>query len=145
RTVTVWLAIDDVDAGNAAMRFLPRTHDKGPLPWKAPEGPAALDQEIVDAERFGAPVSNDLAAGQASLHADMLAHGSLPNLSDRRRCGLTIRYCPPEVSILDAGWARGIEAIVCRGRDPSGRWRHHPRPTGDDVSAANGPRNVGGN
>ncbi len=145
RTVTVWLAIDDVDVGNAAMRFLPRTHDKGPLAWKAPDGPAVFDREIVDVERFGAPVSNDLRAGQVSLHADMLAHGSLPNLSDRRRCGLTIRYCPPEVRVLDAEWAGGVEAILCRGTDRGGYWRHHPRPDGDDVSAANGPRNLGGN
>ncbi|MEM9975802.1 MAG: phytanoyl-CoA dioxygenase family protein [Pseudomonadota bacterium] len=146
RTVTVWLAIDDADAGNAAMQFIPRTHDKGALAWEKPDAAGhVLDREIVGWEEMGAPVVNTLRAGQLSLHADMLAHGSAANASDRRRCGLTIRYCPPEVRITDETWARGIEAILCRGEDPSGTWRHHPRPEGDDVSAENSPRNLGGN
>ena len=32
RTVTVWLAIDDADEENAAMRFIPGSHDKGEIP-----------------------------------------------------------------------------------------------------------------
>lgn len=144
RTVTVWLAIDDADEENAAMQFLPRTHDRGHLEWRQSTGPAALHQEIVGVETLGQPVSNNLRAGQISMHADMLAHGSQANLSDRRRCGLTIRYCPPEVEIVDPAWKRGVEAIICRGSDPTGRWQHHGRPDGDDVSPENGPRDIGG-
>ncbi|MBV6656190.1 MAG: phytanoyl-CoA dioxygenase family protein [Devosiaceae bacterium] len=145
RTVTVWLAIDDTDAENAAMRFLPRTHDKGPLEWRAAGDGNVLNKELVGAEAMGEPVSNDLLAGQFSLHADMLAHGSLPNRSDRRRCGLTIRYCPPEVTVTDDTWKQGIEAIICRGFDPSERWQHHARPQSDVFIPKDGPRNVGGN
>ncbi|MEN0000763.1 MAG: phytanoyl-CoA dioxygenase family protein [Pseudomonadota bacterium] len=145
RTVTVWLAIDDVDEENAAMRFIPRTHDLGHLAWREPTGDAALNQELVGTEKLGEPVVNALRAGQVSLHADMLAHGSLANTSHRRRCGLTIRYCPPEVRITDEEWKKGIEAIICRGTDPSGHWQHHARPTGNDVAPENSPRNVGGN
>ncbi|MEO0701039.1 MAG: phytanoyl-CoA dioxygenase family protein [Pseudomonadota bacterium] len=146
RTVTVWLAIDDTDAGNAAMQFIPRTHDKGALKWRKPDRATnVLDREIVGWQAMGEPVVNALKAGQMSLHADMLAHGSNANLSDRRRCGLTIRYCPPEVRMTDDAWAKGIEAIICRGSDPSGYWHHHARPTGEDVSADNSPRNLGGN
>ena len=145
RTVTVWLAIDDADEENAAMRFIPATHDKGELKWHRAEGDVVLDKELDGVDALGAPFSNDLKAGQFSLHADMLAHGSLANASARRRAGLTIRYCPPEVRVTDDRWKRGVEAIICRGADPEGYWRHHPRPQGDDVSAENGPRNLGGN
>lgn len=145
RTVTVWLAIDDADEDNAAMRFIPRTHDKGPLEWRAPEGESVLDREMVGADMMGKPVINNLKAGQFSLHADMLAHGSLPNRSDRRRCGLTLRYCPPEVVATDPTWEAGVEAILCRGIDPTGRWHHHPRPESDVFDRNNGPRSVGGN
>ncbi|WP_424976293.1 phytanoyl-CoA dioxygenase family protein [Dinoroseobacter sp. S124A] len=144
RTVTVWLAIDDTDAENAAMQFIPRSHDKGALDWRASEG-GVLNKELVDTASLGAPVTNALRAGEMSVHADMLAHGSAANLSNRRRCGLTIRYCPPEVRMTDAAWAQGIEAILCRGNDPSGHWRHHARPRGNDVSPENSPRNLGGN
>lgn len=147
RTVTVWLAVDDADAGNAAMKFLPRTHDGGRLPVR-PAAPGSVFHIEVDEAATGplpAPVSNDLAAGQCSLHADMLVHGSLGNASDRRRCGLTLRYCPPAVRITDADWARGVEAVICRGADPTGTWRHHPRPANDDPAATSSPHVVGAN
>jgi len=145
RTVTVWLAIDDTDEENSAMRFIPRTHDKGPMRWEPAAEGSVLDRELVGADSLGDPVSNILKAGQFSMHADMLAHGSLPNRSNRRRCGLTIRYCPPDVAITDAQWGKGIEAILCRGQDTTGTWHHHPRPASDRLVLADGPRNIGGN
>ncbi|MEO0860481.1 MAG: phytanoyl-CoA dioxygenase family protein [Pseudomonadota bacterium] len=144
RTATVWLAIDDADQGNGAMRFLPRSHDKGALPVRSAGQDAVLGLETVGANALGAPISNTLRAGQVSLHADMLVHGSLPNRSNRRRCGLTLRYCPPEVRFTDEAWADRVEAILCRGTGTP-HWRHHPRPLGDDVSPENSPLNVGGN
>lgn len=132
RTVTVWLAIDDADQENAAMMFLPGTHTRGHLKWRQVSGPAVLNQEIEDIAQFGEPVFDELKAGEFSLHADMLAHGSEPNHSDRRRCGLTIRYCPPSVRALDRRWARG--GVLCRGSDPAGNWAHNPRPAGEDVN-----------
>lgn len=143
RTVTVWLAIDEADRDNAAMMFLPGTHKVGHLEWKESDRPAVLQQEIVGVERFGDPVYDELRAGQISLHADMLAHGSEPNPSDRRRCGLTIRYCPPEVKALKPAWAGN--AVIVRGEDPTGRWKHHDRPAGDDLSLADKPKSIGGN
>ena len=142
RTVTVWLAVDDADAGNAAMRFLPGTHAGGELPMEAVAG-AAFDRGIADVARLGAPVTNALRAGQCSLHADMLVHGSEANRSDRRRCGLTLRYCPPSVAITDDGWRRGVEAVLCRGAP--GGWAVHPRPATDDIRGVTSPRAVGNN
>jgi len=106
RTVTVWLAIDDADEENSVMKFIPQTYDKGHLQWKEASGDHVLSQEILSVESMGEPVVNSLKAGQFSLHADMLAHGSSVNNSNRRRCGLTIRYCPPTVKAIDPGWAK---------------------------------------
>lgn len=145
RTVTVWLAIDDADAENSAMRFIPRSHDKGALETYKSEGESVFHKETSEAEALGRPFVNTLRAGECSLHADMLVHGSLPNASDRRRCGLTLRYCPPEVAITDAMWARGVEAIICRGSDPTGTWQHHPRPDNDNITATTSPHAVGNN
>ncbi|MDJ0822627.1 MAG: phytanoyl-CoA dioxygenase family protein [Paracoccaceae bacterium] len=145
RTVTVWLAIDDADAENAAMRFIPGSHDQRAIETTAMGADSVFHKGIANAERYGAPFTNALKAGQMSLHADMLVHGSQANLSDRRRCGLTLRYCPPEVRITDADWARGVEAIIARGSDPTGQWRHHPRPENDDIRATHSPHVVGNN
>ncbi|MEM6381781.1 MAG: phytanoyl-CoA dioxygenase family protein [Pseudomonadota bacterium] len=145
RTVTVWLAIDDADEDNGALQFIPQTHDKGRLAWRKAGDRDVLDKSIVDVDSLGEPVFNTLKAGEFSLHADMLAHGSRPNLSGRRRCGLTIRYCPPEVTVTDKTWRRGIEPIICRGKERTGHWEHHQRPSSDAFDPSKGPRNVGGN
>jgi len=143
RTVTVWLAIDDADPENSAMKFLPGTHTRGHLKWKVTEQDAVLGQEIENAETMGEPVYDVLKAGQFSLHADMLAHGSEPNRSDRRRCGLTIRYCPPEVEPLDRNW--GQNAILCRGRCDKPWWRFIEPPAGEDLSSPVTHKSIGGN
>ena len=133
RTVTAWLAIDDADRENSAMMFVPGTHRKGHLEWRGTAGPAVLHQEIADIGQYGDPVHDELKAGQFSLHADMLAHGSEPNATDRRRCGLTIRYCPPSVVPLNPGWTRN--AILCRGSADGSAWRFSPAPVGEDIQA----------
>jgi hypothetical protein len=143
RTVTVWLAIDDADADNAAMQFIPGTHAVGHLQWRETDKPAVLGQEIVNITQYGQPVMDALKAGEISLHADMLAHGSGPNTSARRRCGLTVRYCPPTVRALNPLWAQ--QAILCRGNDPTGRWANNPRPAGEDLSPLHKPKSIGGN
>jgi len=145
RTVTVWLAIDDADAENSAMQWIPKTHNKGHLPIEETEEGSVFHMQTASADSMGAPVVDELRAGQFSLHADMLVHGSGPNLSDRRRCGLTLRYCPPEVRVVDDEWSRGVEAIICRGEDPYGHWRHHERPDNDDITRTSTPHAYGNN
>lgn len=143
RTVTVWLAIDDADAENAAMRFIPGSHDKGAMDVRPTGAEAVFHQETANAESLGRPFTNALRAGQISLHADMLVHGSEPNRSDRRRCGLTLRYCPPTVETTNEAWAKGVEALLCRG--DAGTWATHPRPDNDDITQTTSPHVVGNN
>lgn len=132
RTITVWLAIDDTDTENACMSFLPGTHRLGHLAWKRTDKPAVLNQEIEEIGKYGRPVPVELKAGEIELHADMLAHGSPPNTSSRRRCGLTMRYCPTSVRSVNGGWRS--QAILCRGRDPDAYWTPAPRPDGEDLA-----------
>ena len=145
RTVTVWLAIDDADAENSAMRFIPGTHNQGALAIQKTGENAVFHIETQGGDDLGEPFVNALRAGEMSLHADMLVHGSLANASPRRRCGLTLRYCPPEVRLTDTVWAEGVEAIICRGEDKSGIWRHHPRPENNDIRNTSSPHVVGNN
>ncbi len=142
RTVTVWLAIDDADVENSCMHFLPGTHNRGHLEWHEAQTPGVLNQELTNVEQYGAPVPDELKAGEFSLHADMLAHGSGPNQSNRRRCGLTIRYCPPSVEPVDRGW--GKQAILCRGHCDNPHWHFPPAPAGESLTAAK-PKQIGGN
>lgn len=128
QTVTAWLAVDDADVGNACMRFLPGSHLHGHLPYRESDAEErnVLNQTVDGAEaRFGAPVNVELRAGQMSLHTDLLLHGSGANTSDRRRCGLTLRYCTTHVRAY-LGW--NGKGVVIRGRDPDGHWGDPPRP-----------------
>jgi len=127
KTVTVWLAIDDADIENACMRFIPGSHWLGHLTHRLSETDEAnvLNQTVPDAEKLGEPVNIELKAGEISIHSDLLLHGSEANRSTRRRCGLTLRYCPAEVR-AELGW--NAKGVVVSGRDESGHWANPPRP-----------------
>jgi hypothetical protein len=130
KAVTVWLAIDDASVENACIRFIPGTHHLGHLTYKLSENDEAnvLNQTVPGAETLGQPVDVELQAGTISIHSDLLLHGSEANQSSRRRCGLTLRYCPASVR-AELGWnAKGV--IVC-GQDDSGHWANPPRPETD--------------
>ena len=127
KTVTVWLAIDDADIGNACMRFIPGSHWLGHLTYHMTEdaGDTVLNQEVDNAAQFGTPMDVELKAGEISVHADLLLHSSPANASDRRRCGLTLRYCAAEVR---AGQGWNAKGVIVSGSDPSGHWLNPPRP-----------------
>jgi non-heme Fe2+,alpha-ketoglutarate-dependent halogenase len=129
KAVTVWLAIDDADRGNACMRFLPGTHTLGHLTYKLSEQDETnvLNQTVPDIDRFGEPVYVELNAGAASVHSDLLLHGSEANASPRRRCGLTLRYAPADVR-AGLGWhEKGV--VVAGTAGP--HWANRPRPAED--------------
>lgn len=130
KAVTVWLAIDDADVENACMRFISGSHHFGYLTYRPSDAAEhnVLNQTIENAEQYGQPVDDVLRAGEASLHSDLLLHGSEANDSDRRRCGLTLRYCAADVrAAMD--WNQ--KGVVVSGSDPSGHWANRPRPDAD--------------
>ncbi len=127
KTVTVWLAVDDADEENACMRFIAGSHHFGHLTYRpsSPDEHNVLDQTIENPEQYGYVVNDVLRAGQMSLHCDLLLHGSQANTSDRRRCGLTLRYCTPDVRAY-CDWH--LKGVVVAGRDTTGHWANPGRP-----------------
>jgi chlorinating enzyme len=130
KTATVWLAVDDANVENACMRFLAGSHHMGHLTYRrsSPDEHNVLDQTVKNAEQYGTPVDVELQAGEVSIHADLLLHGSEANQSDRRRCGLTLRYCAAEVR-AEMDWNH--KGVLVRGADPSGHWANPKRPDSD--------------
>ena len=127
RTATVWLAIDDADEENACMRFIPGSHRHGQLRWRESDENEnnVLNQTVENALDYGTPVDNVLRAGQMSIHNDLLLHGSNANDSDRRRCGLTLRYCAAEVHAYMDWNQKGV--VVAGEADPR-LWPGAARP-----------------
>ena len=131
RTVTVWLAVDDVDETNSPMEFISGSHTLGAIPYESAPEDSVLSQEIPDAKKYGKPFANVMPAGSMSIHTSTLIHGSKRN-PVKRRCGLTLRYIPPTCGVLEYARKSLYRGIVCRGNgDP---WEHIPEPNGDDLS-----------
>ena len=137
KTVTVWLAIDDADVENSAMQIIPQSHKHGQIEFETSkaEEQNVLNQTVKKPVNYGlSPVALEMKAGQISLHSDLLLHGSEPNTSDRRRCGLTMRFIPPEVRALNR-WNQ--DSIVARGIDPDDHWFAASRPQFDQIPDRN--------
>ncbi len=126
KAVTVWLAIDDADTENACMRFIRGSHHFGHLTYRpsSSEEHNVLNQTIENPEQYGEPVDDILRAGEVSLHSDLLLHGSEANDSDRRRCGLTLRYAAADVR-AHLGW--NAKGVLLSGTDADGHWANPPR------------------
>jgi chlorinating enzyme len=130
KAVTFWLAIDDADQENACMKFIAGSHHYGHMTYRpsSSDDHNVLNQSIDSAEQYGQIVWNPVQAGWASIHSDLLLHGSEVNRSDRRRCALTLRYCSAEVhAALD--WNQ--KGVQVRGRDQRGHWANVARPSAE--------------
>ncbi len=127
KAVTVWLAIDDADVENACMRFLAGSHHFGHLTFRPSDSTEhnVLNQTVENAEQYGTPVDDCLQAGWASIHTDLLLHGSEGNTSARRRCGLTLRYAAADVRAY-LEWNQ--KGVWVKGEDTTGHWSNRERP-----------------
>lgn len=122
---TVWLAIDDADVENGCMRVIPGSHKLGQLPHGKSTRPGNLlsvNQEVpLELIDESTAIDFPLRAGQASVHDGLLVHGSNPNHSTRRRCGMTIRFTTPEITLVSSDNTKPLWVpMLMRGTD-----RHH--------------------
>ena len=125
-TVSCWLAIDDTTIENGCMKFIPGSHRFGLIDYEMSknEEKNVLNQTVHKAENYGDPLTIELNAGQISIHSDLLLHSSNPNISEYRRCGLSLRYCTPDVKAY-AGWA--AKSVLVAGNDIQNNWLN-PEP-----------------
>lgn len=105
--VTSWYAIDDSTRENGCMQVIPRRHHGRLLEHGKSDRPGNLlsvNQETqVSDEEAASAVDCILKAGEISLHEGTTVHGSLPNRTDSRRCGVTVRYIPAHVRPVAEG------------------------------------------
>lgn len=102
--LTLWLAVDHSDASNGCLRVVKGSH-KSDLAELKPDrsvrnvlGSATHTDKDIDPSQVADLV---LAPGDVSIHHPNIVHGSEPNTSDRRRCGLTIRYISTSTQCTD--------------------------------------------
>jgi hypothetical protein len=115
--VTVWLALDDVDAANGCMQVIPGSHLTAPgfdsyAPVDGTKNTFPTQAAGVDAAQ-AAPL--ELRRGECSLHDGRIVHGADPNTSDRRRLGYTMRYLSARTTVYPDRNA-GHRLWLARGR-----------------------------
>ncbi|HVU14029.1 MAG TPA: phytanoyl-CoA dioxygenase family protein [Phototrophicaceae bacterium] len=125
-TVTVWLAFDEVDEENGAMKLIPGSHKAGLLKHQRRDKTDSILTLELENGTFDerAAVQFNLKAGEVSLHDDRAVHGSPANPSARRRAGLTLRYTGTNVK-NDLSVNPNFKTYLCRGMD-----EYHYNPVG---------------
>ena len=100
------------------MRVVKGTHIQGAFKHHTNKAQnLILDQEVSnDQIKQDDIISLNLKAGEISLHNDALLHGSEPNISNNRRCGLTMRFSPVNVKADLSIWPH-FEGQLVRGID----------------------------
>ena len=140
--ITAWYAVDDSDEENGCMQVIPGTHVSGVVEHGKAEQSGnllSINQEVhVSPEQSASAVDLPLDAGQVSIHDGTLIHGSLPNRSNRRRCGLTLRYVPTWVRQAEANSFGGRwKPVLVRGQDER-RTSASGRPAGSEGTGVTG-------
>ena len=119
---SAWIAIDNASTENGCMRVIPGSHKEGLVPHDKSQSGGnllSINQEIpdkyVDQSKI---VPLELTAGQLSVHHGCLFHASHPNLSQRRRCGLVVRFVPTHVKQVERNSTGKMwPGHLVRGRD----------------------------
>jgi len=119
--VTVWLAIDKVDAANGAMKVIPSTHHNGFSEYEQVGKENNLFATRAKGVDEAKAVTFDLAPNECSLHDSRIIHGADANTSDRRRAGYTMRYFSQHLRLnRDNPANQGFKIWHCRGANPHG-------------------------
>jgi len=133
---TAWIAVDDSDIENGCMRVIPGSHRHGIVTHGTSQrsgNQLSINQEIPDElVDSSSALDLELRAGQISIHDGHLYHASQPNRSQRRRCGMTVRFVRPSVrqsteNSLGAEW----RPILVGGEDRHGNFTLAERPFPD--------------
>ncbi|MBI3921855.1 MAG: phytanoyl-CoA dioxygenase family protein [Armatimonadetes bacterium] len=131
--ISAWYAVDDSDPENGCMRVIPGTHRAGVLEHGKAEQTGnllSINQELKVSEEDDRRAANVvLRAGEISLHHGQVIHGSLPNRSTRRRCGLAIPYVPASVKpVRKNSYGEDWSALLVRGKDEYHHFALKPNP-----------------
>ena len=119
--MSAWIAVDEVNKDNGCMRIIPGSHKKlyphVPNPKYIPGSDffdKAVDPLIIDEKKA---IDIELKPGEFFLFSESILHSSAPNLSERRRFGLTPRITVPFVDIGDRD---NLKVLMLKGEDYMG-------------------------
>ena len=131
--VTIWLALDESNKENGAMKVIPATHHPKTQDSEYEPVDPAINVFSNEIKRYqfdeSTAVTFELLPNQASLHHSGLMHGSEPNKSSHRRCGYTMRYMSTRSRLRQEKVAGWHHLYLARGKDHAGNLYGDPSKT----------------
>lgn len=95
---TIWIALTDLSEDMGPLRFLPGSHVEGPRGRFSRGVGDDMCEAYPELKSRYAPVGgHSLRAGDATVHVDLMIHGSAGNTTGRERAAYTLRYMPSDV------------------------------------------------
>ena len=117
-TVSAWIAINEVNLINSCPQIIAKSHKKR-YPTVDVEGAAFAT--MADPNSFNANEAIDMIMqpGEFFIFNERTLHHSNPNNSNKRRLGMSVRFCPPWVMVNDNdGPLRGNhESLLVAGQN----------------------------
>ena len=115
QAATLWLAVDESTPENGCLRMIPGSHRMPLHKIKVRNDIPNMLSSIVDYNEFDLEDAVDviLQPGDISVHHPHIIHGSEPNTSAKRRCGLDLGYMSTGTSISNEGLY--LHPILVRG------------------------------
>lgn len=109
QSVMIWIAVDDVDRENGCLRFIPGSGRKGRVEHGDEHDPTMMLNYQVKRSEIDESTAVDaiLPSGRFSAHDLHVVHGANPNVSGRRRAGLTFHYMAAE-DYYDRSFGNGL-------------------------------------
>lgn len=124
-TISVWVALETVDLGNACPRVIPGSHRRL-CPHVTSHGTMFAQEADPRTVDESAAVAMVLPAGSCFVFNERILHSSPPNPGPRRRLGMSLRYATPFTWIDhdQAPLFPGHRAMLVAGADRAGinRW-----------------------
>lgn len=103
-SLSAWVALTDSNPSNGCLRVIPGSHRQGAIAHGHRHDSRNLLRRGEALDEVDESQARDLilSAGQMSLHASTIIHGSSANLSEGPRIGFIIRYVTSRIP--DPGW-----------------------------------------
>ena len=123
--LTCWIALDDSDAENGCIQYVPGSHLWDLLPITGLSGDMNAIREVLNEDqwnRLQTPVAAEVKAGYATFHHPLMIHGSQANRTERPRRASVLNVVRDGVkSATDTELLHGVP-VVPKGEPLAGQF-----------------------
>ena len=112
--LTCWVGLDDANAENGCLHYIPKSHNWGLLdkPELAGDMEGLMDYLTEEQKAAFQPVAVEMKKGHGSFHHPLMVHGSYENKSERSRRAFVLNvFADGTISNTNEPLLNGVPAI----------------------------------